>query len=284
MGHATTLRAGQRQVLNAGAREWTRYRRIEGAEAMGAHFLKHVYDRHSHDAYSFGVTEDGAQAFRCRGAARVSTAGLVMAFNPDDPHDGHTGSPTGFTYRMVYVDPEHVRATLREAGYTNGLPLFAEPVIHDRVLEERIRWAANAILDGTDSLAMQESLDAMLLSAVERHARPKLSTRDHQGGAELVRELMHDRYAEQIQPDEIASVTAGRSRFQVYRAFRARYGLPPSAYLRQLRLREARRLLAAGVPPARAAIQAGFADQAHLTRWFRRTYGVTPAIYQRADA
>ena len=67
---------------------------------MHAHFRGHVYHRHSHDTYSFGVTESGAQAFTCRGAGHVSAAGMVMAFNPDDPHDGHTAtgawaSPTG---------------------------------------------------------------------------------------------------------------------------------------------------------------------------------------------
>jgi AraC-like DNA-binding protein len=67
-----------------------------------------------------------------------------------------------------------------------------------------------------------------------------------------------------------------------HRAFSATFGLAPSAYQRQLRLRAARRLLGLGVPPAEAAAQAGFADQAHLTRWFRRVYGVTPGAYTQA--
>lgn len=66
-----------------------------GAEVMRAHFVTHAYHRHSHDTYSFGITESGAQAFRCRGGQHVSTAGLVMAFNPEDPHDGHAGDPAG---------------------------------------------------------------------------------------------------------------------------------------------------------------------------------------------
>ncbi|WP_374991121.1 AraC family ligand binding domain-containing protein [Streptomyces sp. LHD-70] len=45
---------------------------------------------HAHDTYSFGVTDDGAQSFVCRGERHVSAAGLVMTFNPDEPHDGRT--------------------------------------------------------------------------------------------------------------------------------------------------------------------------------------------------
>jgi AraC-like DNA-binding protein len=97
-----------------------------------------------------------------------------------------------------------------------------------------------------------------------------------------VRDLLHARYAGPVTADELARA-AGRSRFQVYRRFREQYGLSPSAYLRQLRLRAARRALAAGRPVAEVAAAAGFADQAHLTRWFRRTYGITPATYRQGQ-
>ncbi|WP_431046979.1 helix-turn-helix domain-containing protein [Streptomyces sp. P1-3] len=45
-------------------------------------------------------------------------------------------------------------------------------------------------------------------------------------------------------------------------------------------MRRARALLAEGAAPSTAAAEAGFADQAHLTRWFTRTYDVTPAAYR----
>ena len=60
--------------------------------------------------------------------------------------------------------------------------------------------------------------------------------------------------------------------------------MAPSDYQRQLRVRAARRLLIQGVTPARAAAEAGFADQAHLTRWFHRYYGITPGAYRAAGA
>ena len=58
--------------------DWSRYWRSPDApvEAMHAHFRDHVYHRHSHETYSLGVTDAGAQSFTCRGAARTSAAGM----------------------------------------------------------------------------------------------------------------------------------------------------------------------------------------------------------------
>ena len=88
--------------------DWAQYWRADvlPVEAMRAHFTSHVYHRHSHESYSFGVTETGAQAFTCRHGRHVSGPGMVMAFNPDDPHDGHAATDGGFTYRMVHIWPE----------------------------------------------------------------------------------------------------------------------------------------------------------------------------------
>jgi hypothetical protein len=66
-------------------RDWARYWRAQSApvEAMHAHFTKHVYHRHSHESYSFGVTEAGAQAFTCRPArAAAARAGPGHGLQP----------------------------------------------------------------------------------------------------------------------------------------------------------------------------------------------------------
>jgi AraC-like DNA-binding protein len=63
---------------------------------------------------------------------------------------------------------------------------------------------------------------------------------------------------------------------------RAHRALPPHAFQRDLRVARARRLLAAGEPPAAVAALCGFADQAHFTRAFRAAVGVPPGRYARA--
>lgn len=73
----------------------------------------------------------------------------------------------------------------------------------------------------------------------------------------------------------------GTSPFALLRAFRDAYGMPPHAWLTDVRVRRARRLLDSGVAPAEAAVTVGFTDQPHLNRHFTRIVGVPPGAYQR---
>jgi AraC-like DNA-binding protein len=64
-------------------------------------------------------------------------------------------------------------------------------------------------------------------------------------------------------------------------AFTATVGIPLRPYLRWLKLERAGVAIAAGAPLGEAAHAAGFADAAHMTRTFRRMFGVTPSELRR---
>jgi AraC-like DNA-binding protein len=67
--------------------------------------------------------------------------------------------------------------------------------------------------------------------------------------------------------------------FHLCRVFRKETGLSPHSYQTLVRVHLAKTLLAAGVAISQVAVDAGFYDQAHLTRYFKRIYGVTPGRY-----
>ncbi len=295
---------GQNRKVDTQAQDWITYWRApqSSIEVMRAHFVTHRYHRHSHDTYSFGVTETGAQTFTCRGARRTSTAGMVMAFNPDDPHDGHATNSLGFTYSIVHIPESAVTDVLGDRrGRRAGAPLFAEPVLHDLAAADALRRLSAAIVGG-QRLAVEELRDAAIRALVRctpLRTSPGTGTRTGVGagiatgtgtlpeptrrdaGVLRVRDLLREEYVREIGADELATL-AGCSRFALYRAFLAEYGMSPGDYQRQLRLRAARTLLAQGLSPAQAAAETGFTDQAHLTRWFGRCYGITPARYRAA--
>lgn len=98
---------------------------------------------------------------------------------------------------------------------------------------------------------------------------------------ERARERVH---ADCSQPLSVQSVAAeiGVSPVRLSRAFRKAFGESLGAYQRRLRVREAcDRLRDEEQSLAEIALSAGFTDQSHFTRVFRRFTGTTPAAFRR---
>jgi AraC-like DNA-binding protein len=239
-----------------------------GIETVHAHFRGHAYDPHDHDEMLVGVTQQGVQRFRCKRAQHTSTPGRSILIEPGAVHDGHAPEAGGFTYAMLYLPQPWVARQL--AGVGHGLSAGALPAFRATLCEEVT--LGTAIQHAFDSLHHREGRLARHTEAAAANcADPTLlAVRDH----------LHDRMAEDVGLDELARV-AGIDRFRLTRRFTNAFGLSPHAYLVRLRLRAARRLLAAGTTVADVAAAVGFADQSHLGRWFQRAYRMSPAAYQR---
>jgi transcriptional regulator GlxA family with amidase domain len=63
-------------------------------------------------------------------------------------------------------------------------------------------------------------------------------------------------------------------------AFKDSQGLPPHRYILECRVKRSQELLATDLPLSQIAVDVGFSDQSHLTRWFREFVGVTPGSYR----
>jgi AraC family transcriptional regulator len=95
-----------------------------------------------------------------------------------------------------------------------------------------------------------------------------------------VRELLQSRFAENLSLGEIA-MTAGISAAHLARSFRECQGCTVGEYVRNLRVESAcRRLAGSDDGLAQIALAAGFADQSHLTRTFKRHMRITPAAFR----
>lgn len=252
-----------------------------GVEAIRARFAGHAYDLHRHDDWLVGITDSGVQDFYCRGARRRSTSGRVILIEPEEAHDGQAGEAGGFAYRMLYLPRAWLEAGLVEAP--RGGPGFRVNLCDDASLGAAIRVAYAALVGPAERLARDVALDRVL-----GLLRPHLGQPGGRGTAagrdaliaRRARERLNDAVADDIGADALARAAGAADRFRLARAFRAAYGTSPHAYLRQVRLLRARRLLAGGERPAAVAAACGFADQSHLGRRFRRAYGVTPAAYR----
>ena len=253
---------------------------LPGVEAMTL-LTDHAFPRHSHDGFGIGVMTAGAQRSWSGIGPVESTAGDVITVNPGEMHDGTpVGGPRG--WRMLYLDAALVAREVAEvAGST---PEIARPSLRDPVLGGLFgRLFARMTVVAPEPLALEEDLLRALAQLFRRHgARPR-PMRSTAPPMAAVRRRLDEAPERPATLAELAALS-GVDRFSFLRGFARETGATPHAYLVQRRVRLARRLLVTGHAPAEAALRAGFADQSHLTRAFRRQFGVTPARYRAAVA
>jgi AraC-like DNA-binding protein len=266
------------------ARYW-QHGAVPGVDLLRARYVTHRYWPHAHETFTVGVIESGVEEFEHSGELLRAGPGAVALLNPEVVHTGQAGVPDGWSYRVLYPAVGLVTGIAAELGAGCGTPSFPQPVIDDPRCARLLRSAHLAAEHG-DRLASSSLLRAALAGILAAHATgagDRGGPRRCRAGSPAVRavqDVLAGRLADPPSLDELA-VATGMSPFALLRAFRAETGLPPHAYLNQLRVRLARRLLDTGLPPAAVAAEAGFADQPHLTRHFKRVVGVPPGAYQR---
>ncbi|MET0134945.1 MAG: AraC family transcriptional regulator [Kibdelosporangium sp.] len=255
---------------------WTRVDTGQGMlDMLAARFVRHRFAPHAHAEYAIGVCTAGRETIQLRGGSVSAGPGSLVVIEPGEVHTGGSAVPGGFAYRVFY--PNWTMLSDR------GFPHFREPVLHDPELVGELYRTHTVLSRWQDPLEAESRLTWLLGRLVERHAagvRP-VSARQRDGVAKATMDFLADRL---VDPPTLQQIAAelGVSRFQLVRSFRDTVGLPPYAWLAQHRVSRARELIIAGHRPAQAAALTGFADQAHLTRWFRRVLGVTPGVFRNS--
>lgn len=246
-----------------------------GVELYHASILRHSFEPHTHEAYGLGAITAGVGRFRWRGGEHLAPRATLMLMNPEDIHTGQAATEQAWGYRMLYLD-EAVLADL----YGGPSWHFDAAVAHDEHAAAEAAGLIAALWRAPEPLAFDSAL-LQLVQGLSRHARAG-RPRPEGGAPRFAAVLEHMRaHLEQPQDTATLAAVAGLSPFHFLRSFKAAHHATPQQVLMALRLAEAKRLLAAGQPPAAVAAAAGLVDQAHLTRCFVRRYGLTPGRYQQ---
>jgi AraC-like DNA-binding protein len=255
----------------------------EAPELIGAYLDGAPAALHVHEEWQFAVA--GAPSALSVGAFHRFRArpGDLTVIHPYDVHTegGTAGGPQGWW--VLYVAPNVVADAYRRLCGERGersMPRFRGPVITDPALAAELGAVLKGSADGTiGGLEFAAWALDWLERLLRRHAAATLPHRDPPAPVERVRAYLRDRPGESLTLSDVVPL-AGVTTSHLVRSFARAVGLPPRRYHVQLRLARARRLLAEGKPATWVAYECGFADQSHLTRRFKDSYGLTPGAFQ----
>jgi AraC-like DNA-binding protein len=254
-----------------------------GLDVMRATYHSHCFPPHVHDTFVVQLVESGTDAFVRGRESHQAAAGDIVLINPGDVHTGRPAGHTPLCYRALYPRPSLLAEVARSLGQPAGrVPVFPRAVVRDPPLADRLRQLFRALQSGGDSPGVGTQLRATLAALLCRHGSFPADSRPRPGGRAAVRrarDYIRAHPGEPLSLEELSGV-AGLSPFHFLRVFRREVGLPPHEFHVSVRVEHARGLLSLGLPIAEAAARTGFADQSHLTRWFKRIVGVTPGQFQ----
>lgn len=241
-------------------------------EVLHARMIDHAYPAHAHADWALLLVDEGAVAYDLGGRARIADSASATLLPPGVAHDGRAAPRSaGFRKRVVYLDASWMSEAL--AGGVVDQPSRADLLAGTRRLHRALAQPG-AELAAEEALVTLSDRFAVGLPAGRRALR-------NDALARRLRDLLEARLVDGMTLAE-AGRLLGAHPGHLSRTFSAAFGLPPHRYLTSRRVDLARRLLLHGAPPATVAADAGFHDQAHLTRHFRAVLGATPARFARA--
>lgn len=241
------------------------------------------YAPHSHTHWSLGAVTEGRSTFCYRDATHQISAGDIVMMNPHWVHACNPIENQPWAYLMLYVDAEW----LSELRYQLGLLTMpdwqdiATAVITQPALYAGYRDLAACLLDeqreiGEKQTALVEYLSTMMpvLAQESPAALPQAPSALEQVAAYLRANCAADISLERL------CQQSGYSAGHLIRAFKQHFGLTPHAYLINQRIQMGQKALKQGHPIVEAALNAGFNDQPHFQRTFKRLVAATPNQYR----
>jgi AraC family transcriptional regulator len=229
---------------------------------------------HAHRNAYFCLVQQGEYFERFDTRSRRCSPQTFAFHTPDETHSEQI-SGTDVRSLNVEVSAEWLRMVQELA------PVLREPVacqggapawLAARIYRE-FRWGDRA------SRLMIEGMLLEIAGELDRRAsacvgQPPWLT--------AVRDLLHARFRDNVTLADIAA-EAGTHPVHVAAVFRRYFGCSIGEYIRKCRVEfAASRLARRGMALADIAAEAGFADQSHFTRIFKRLTGLTPAAFRRS--
>jgi AraC-like DNA-binding protein len=239
--------------------------------------------RHWHDEYQLCLIQSGSGELKYRGHSFTTPPAGLFIVHPGEVHSNRAYDSTGCSYSDLFIGTEMMRrAAAQVQGKERGLPFFSTVVVSDQDVIKQYLELHFAFEHLSSNLERQSLILDLLASLIARFAEDSRLARSFSSERRALKsacDYLVEHHAENVSLENLARIAA-LSPFHFNRVFSAQFGMPPHQFQTLVRVSRAKALLREGWPIPQAASQAGFFDQSHLNRHFKRLVGVTPGQYR----
>jgi AraC-like DNA-binding protein len=252
---------------------------VQSIELHSGSAISEEYPRHWHDELYLCAVIEGGGDLNCVGTSYSTPPGALVLIPPGDIH---SNSKRQCTFRCMFIDvlgmqkamEQHMEHPVPEINFRTELIRNAQTTVKFLRLHRFLKGQRLKL--GRDS-----SLLLFFHRLLSRHSTASIpSVRDgnEDFAVQRARRFLDEHYAEQVSLQDLARLT-GLSPYYLHRSFCRKIGMPPHAYQVQVRISHARAQLRRGRSISEVAFSAGFVDQSHFSRHFKRLTGVTPGQF-----
>jgi len=243
------------------------------------------YAPHSHTQWSIGAITEGQSTFCYRQDRCQVGAGDLVLINPDWVHACNPIDNQPWAYLMLYIDTQWLTALRYRLGLLKA-PEWED--IGTAIISERRFYLgycdlAACLLNPQESLAVKQAMISEYLADVMLSVEdePLLLPDKMPGVLRELADYLDENAIKEITIEEMC-LRCGYSAGHLIRTFKLHFNLTPHAYQVNRRIQQGQRELKQGRSIVDAALSAGFTDQPHFQRTFKRMIAATPNEYRQS--
>lgn len=249
-------------------------------EAFHFEGLMQKFPNHFHEYYVLGFVESGRRFLTCKNREYIINAGDLLIFNPLDNHACAQVDNNALDWRGLNIEKDVMRHIAEEITGKDTHPIFSSTVVHQSNAVPALKDLHNMIMKERKDFNKEETFYFLIEQLITDYTEPVVEALSQiSREIQAVRDYMESNYTETISLADL-SMVSGLNKYTLLRNFTMQRGITPYQYLSTIRVNKAKKLLELGISPVEAALQTGFTDQSHFSKFFKNFIGLTPKQYQ----
>ena len=249
-------------------------------EAYQFEGIMQKFPNHFHEHYTILFIEKGNRHLVCKNKSYDLHAGDLILMNPRENHTCESLDGQPLNYRALNIRAEVMKKIVYEITGETYIPQFNQTVIYDSKEIILIKEVHQMIMEKYKEFEKEEVFYFLIEELLKKYTE-RVEAQDVQISSHIkdVCDYMDKNYRNQISLQDLCDIS-GFKKYTLIRIFTKQCGITPYQYLETVRVNHSKELLKLGIEPIEVAIQTGFSDQSHFTRFFKNFIGITPKQYQ----